>query len=150
MGRLLETTRYVSVVGVLSLLVASVAAFGWGVVKTVIAVIAIINSLGKDPSIAVALIEVVDSLLIATALFVFAASMYQLFIEPLGLPGWMLAHDLYELKDKLSGVIILVMAVKFLEHVVEWKDGYESLLFAIAIAVVSAALIALSHFARND
>ena len=150
MGRLLERTRFVSVVGVLSLLVASVAAFGWGVAKTVIAVIVIISSLGKDPSIAIALIEVVDSMLIATALFVFAASMYQLFIEQVGLPGWMLAHDLYELKNKLSGVIILVMAVKFLEHVVEWKDGYESLLFALAIAAVSAVLIALSHFVGKD
>lgn len=150
MGRLLERTRYISVVGVLSLLVASVAAFGWGAVKAVSAIMAIITSYGKDPFIAVLLIEVVDSLLIATALFVFSASMYELFINKLALPNWMLAHDLYELKNKLGGVIILVMVVKFLEHLVEWKDGYESLLFAIAIAVVSAALIALSHFVRKD
>ena len=53
------------------------------------------------------------------------------------LPDWMLAHDLNELKDKLGGVIILVMVVKFLEHLVEWEDPQGSLFFAIAVAVVS-------------
>jgi uncharacterized membrane protein YqhA len=150
MARLLLNARYVSIIGVISLLLASLAAFAWGAVKTVNAVIIIITSYGQDKFIAVSLIEIVDSLLIATALFVFAASMYELFINKLTLPGWMLAHNLYELKDKLGGVIILVMVVKFLEHLVEWKNAYESLLFAIAIAVVSAALIALSYFGKKD
>jgi hypothetical protein len=46
-------------------------------------------------------------------------------------------------------VIILVMVVKFLEHLVEWKAAFDSFLFALAVAVVSAALIALGHFARK-
>jgi uncharacterized membrane protein YqhA len=150
MGRLLESTRYASIIGVISLLVASIAAFAWGAVKTIRAVIIIITSYGQDKFIAVSLIEIVDSLLIATALFVFAASMYELFISKLALPNWMLAHDLYELKEKLGGVIILVMVVKFLERLVEWKDPYNSLLFAVAIAFVSAAIIALNHFSRRE
>lgn len=150
MGKLLEKTRYISIVGVISLLLASVAAFGWGAVKTVGTIIAIVASYGKDPFIAVSLIEIVDSLLIATALFVFAVSMYELFIDKLALPAWMLAHDLYELKNKLGGVVILVMVVKFLEHLVEWTDPYGSLLFALAVTLVSAALIALGRFGGKD
>ena len=150
MGRLLEKTRYLGIVGIVSLLLASVAAFGWGAVKTVNVIIVIATSYGQDPDIADSLIELVDNFLIATALFVFGVSMYELFINKLALPDWMLAQNLHELKDKLGGVIILVMAVKFLEHLVEWKDPYDSLLFAIAVAVVSAALIALSHFGGKD
>ena len=150
MGKLLEKTRYLAIVGVISLLLASMTAFVWGVVKTYNAVIVIATSYGKDPYIAISLIELVDSFLIATALYIFAVSMYELFIDKLALPDWMLAHNLHELKSKLGGVIILVMVVKFLEHLVEWKDPYSSLLFAIAVAVVSAALIALSHFGGKD
>ena len=149
MGNLLSKSRYISLVGVLSLLLASLVAFAWGAAKTVKAISVIAASYGQDPYIAVALIELVDSFLIATALFVFAVSMYELFVSPVGLPDWMLAHDLPELKDKLGGVIILVMVVKFLEHLVEWKDAFDSFLFALALAVVSAALIALGHFARK-
>ena len=68
-----------------------------------------------------ALIAVVDVFLIATVLFVVAVSLYEMFIGDLKLPEWMVAHNLYELKSKLSGVIILVMAMKFLEKLVDWK-----------------------------
>ena len=150
MAKLLEKSRYLGLVGIVSLLLASVAAFGWGAVKTVGVIVSIVASGGKDPYIAVALIQLVDSFLIATALFVFAVSMYEMFIEKIGLPEWMLANNLPELKEKLGGVIILVMVVTFLEHLVEWSAPYDSFLFAIAVAVVSAALVALSRFGGKE
>jgi uncharacterized membrane protein YqhA len=150
MRAILDRAKYVSLVGVISLLLAAVAAFGWGAAKTVKTILLIITSYGQDPYITVSLIELVDAFLIATALFIFAASMYRLFISDLALPNWMLANNLYELKDKLGGVIILVMAVKFLEHLVEWRDAYGTLLFAVAVAVVSAAIIAMSYFNEKD
>lgn len=150
MGRLLEKSKYLGVIGVLSLLLASLTAFLWGAAKTVRAILSIAGSYGQDPYIAVSLIELVDSFLIATALFVFAVSMYEMFIADIALPEWMLAKNLPQLKDKLGGVIILVMVVTFLEHLVEWKAPYESMLFAIAVGVVSAALIALSRFGGKE
>ena len=150
MERLLEKTRYLAFVGIISLLLASVAAFGWGAVKTFNAIMLIITSTGKDSYIAVSLIELVDSFLIAIALLMFSVSMYELFVGKLDLPDWMLAHNLHELKTKLSSVIVLVMAVKFLERLVEWKNPNDSLFFAIAISVVAATLIAFSYFGKKD
>ncbi len=150
MSKLIEKTRYIGLVGVISLLLASAAAFLWGVVKTFNAVMLIVTSLGKDPHIVIGLIDLVDSFLIATALFVFAVSMYELFIGDVNMPQWMLAHNLHELKEKMGGVIILVMVVQFLEHLIEWKSGNETMLFAIAVAVVSAALIALGRFGGKE
>ena len=150
MGKLLEKTRYLGYIGVIALLFAALAAFGWGVVKTVNVISVIIASYGKDSYITVMLIEVVDSFLIATALYVFSVSMYELFIGKLALPNWMVAHNLHELKEKLGGVIILVMAVKFLEHLVEWTDPNASLLFAISVTLVSASLIALGYFGGKE
>ncbi|MBK9924583.1 MAG: YqhA family protein [Anaerolineales bacterium] len=150
MGRLLEKTGYLAYIGIISLLLASVVAFGWGAVKTFNAIMLIITSYGKDSSIAVSLIEIVDSFLIAIALQIFSVSMYELFVGKLNLPDWMLAHNLHELKTKLSSVIVLVMAVKFLERLVEWKNPNDLLFFAIAISVVAAALIAFSYFGKKD
>lgn len=150
MGSLLEKTKYLGLIGVISLLVAAIAAFIWGAIKTVNAIIGMISSYGKDAFIAVQLIELVDAFLIATALYVFAVSLYEMFIAKIALPEWMLANNLPELKDKLGGVIILVMVVTFLEHLVEWSVPYDSLLFAIAITLVSGALIALSRFGNKE
>lgn len=121
-GRLLEKTRYLAIVGISSLLLASVVAFGWGAVKTVNVMTLIVTSYGQDPYIAISLVELVDSFLIAIALLILSVSMYKLFIGKLSLPDRMLAHNLHELKTKLSSLIVLVMAVKFLDHLVEWKD----------------------------
>jgi uncharacterized membrane protein YqhA len=150
MGRLLEKTRYLAVIGIISLLLASVAAFAWGAVKTFNALMLIITSYGKDAYIAVSLIELVDGFLIAIALLVFSVSMYELFVGKLNLPDWMLAHNLHELKIKLSNLIILVMAVKFLEQLVEWKNPNDSLFFALAISAVAATLIFFGTFGEKS
>ena len=150
MERWLQRSKYISIVGILCLLLASVIAFVWGAVTTINTLVAIIASGGKDPRIAVALIGLVESFLIATALFVFAVSMYEMFVNKIGLPAWMLADDLPELEEKLGGVIILVMVVKFVEHLVEWNAPTDLFLFAVAISIVSIALIALSRFRPKE
>lgn len=138
------------VVATLALWVATVAAIGWGVSKTIMALQAIITSYGQDALIALKLIQVMDAFLVAIALFVFAASIYELFIADLDLPEWMLAHNLYELKVKLSSVIILVIAIKFLEKLLEEKDGQTLLYHGLAVTLVAAALIAFGYFGKKD
>lgn len=147
---IIERSRYLAIIGVISLLLASFAAFAWGTIKTVTTTLLVIQTLGKDPAVTIELIEILDSFLIATAILMFAASLYELFIGKLDMPEWMLAHDLYELKAKLSSMIVLVMAVKYLQKLIEIKDGMELLQRGIAIAVVSAALIAFGYFGKKD
>jgi len=147
---LLERSRYLALIGIISLLVASFAAFAWGTIKTVTTTLLVAQTLGKDTAITIELIELIDIFLIATTILIFAASLYELFIGKLDLPEWMLAHDLYELKTKLSSMIVLVMAVKYLQKLIEVKDGQELLQRGIAVAVVSVALIAFGYFGKKD
>ena len=150
MAQVLHASRYIVFIGVVSLLLSSAAAFIWGLINAVNAVALIFVSYGQDSTIAIALIEVVDSVLIASVLLVSAVSLYEIFVAPIGLPSGMVAHNLYELKGKLSGIVVLVMALKFLEHLVEWKDASETLSYAIAITAVSSALIALSFLGNKE
>jgi uncharacterized membrane protein YqhA len=103
-----------------------------------------------DLSITVELVEIVDSFLIATTLLIFSVSLYELFIDKLNLPDWMLAHDLYDLKTKLSSMIVLVMGVKFLEKLLNVKDATALLQIGIATALMSAVLIAFGYFGKKD
>ena len=124
--------------------------FFWGGLKVVFIVINLIKTYGKDLSGAIALIEIMDIFLIATALLVFSVGIYELFIGDIELPEWLVIRNLHDLKAKLGSVIILVMAVTFLKHLVEWRDPQGTFYFGIAVAVVSAALIAFSHFGGKD
>ena len=147
---ILERSRYLAIVGVLSLLMASLAAFAWGVLKTYNVLILIVSSLGADKAITIKLIELVDGFLVATAILIVTVSLYELFIGEINVPEWMLAHNLYELKGKLSSMIVLVMAVKFLEMFMEAEDANELLLRAVAVTLVSAVLIAFGYFGKKD
>jgi uncharacterized membrane protein YqhA len=147
---ILERSKYLALIGVIALLLAAVAAFAWGTLKTVDTVSLVISSLGRDKAITVELIEIVDSFLIATALLIFSVSLYELFIDKLNLPEWMLAHDLHELKTKLSSMVVLVMAVKFLEKLLDVKDAASLLQIGAAITLMSAVLIAFGYFGKKD
>ncbi len=150
MKYILERSKYLALIGVIALLFAAAAAFIWGTLKTVDTISLVLSSMGRDKAITVELIEIVDSFLVATAVLIFATSLYELFIDKLDLPEWMLAHDLYELKTKLSSMIVLVMAVKFLEKLLDVKDANALLQIGIATALMSAVLIAFGYFGKKD
>jgi uncharacterized membrane protein YqhA len=147
---ILEKSKYLALIGVIALLFSAVAAFLWGTFKTVNTIYLVFSSVGMDKSIAVEFVEIVDGFLIATAVLIFAVSLYELFIDKLDLPDWMLAHNLYDLKAKLSSMIVLVMGVKFLEKILDVKDTNDLLRIGIATALMSAVLIAFGYFGRKD
>ena len=128
--RMLEGSRYLVLLGVFSSLVASLAAFLWGVGKTGGVILGLVRSGGQDPLTVVRLIELMDKFLIAVGLYIFAVGLYELFIEPLDLPAWLAIHDLHDIKSRLSQILVLFMSVTFLEHLVEWKDPIATLYFA--------------------
>lgn len=150
MHRFLEKSRYLILIAVVFSLFASLAAFAWGAVKTVSIVFSLLSTYGKDPAAAISLIALMDAFLIAAALLIFSLGMYELFIHDIDLPGWLVVHNLHDLKAKLGSVVVLVMAVTFLEHLIEWSDPLGTLYFGISVAVVSAALIAFGHFGGKD
>jgi uncharacterized membrane protein YqhA len=146
----LEKSRYLVVIAVLASLAAALGAFGWGAFKTWHAILFLFESGGTDPLGAIKLIELMDAFLIATALLIFAIGLYELFVQDVDMPPWLVVHSLHDLKVKLGSVIILVMAVNFLSHLAEWRDARETLEFGLAVGVVAAALIAFGHFGEKD
>jgi len=148
--KLLEKSNYLVLIAVFSSLLASVAAFVWGAVKSVKVIIDIIINIGSEANFIVPLIEVMDIFLIATVLFIFSLGMYELFIGKLSLPQWLVIKNLHDLKVKLSSVVIMVMGIHFLKHLVEWQDPQGTLLFGISVTVVSAALIAFSYIGSKS
>lgn len=121
MEKLLEKSKNLILIAVVSLLVASVVAFLWGAVKTITIILDLVISYGKEPLVATSLIELMDTFLIATAFFIFAVGMYELFIKDINLPEWLVIQNLHDLKAKLCSVIILVMAVTFLNTLLNGK-----------------------------
>lgn len=92
-------------------------------------------------ALALSMIEVVDLFLLGTVFYIVALGLYELFIDDtLELPSWLEIHSLDDLKNKLVGVVIVVLAVLFLGQIVAWDGRRDLLGFGAAIAMVIAAL----------
>jgi uncharacterized protein (TIGR00645 family) len=142
MNRIVAASRYLALIGVVFGLVAALAAFGWGGYKTVTLVVHLVQ--GQMSGMAVALVQVMDAFLIAAGLLIFALGLYELFVGDIDLPEWLVIHDLDALKSKLAGIIVLVMAVTFLERLETHEDGRDIFYSGAGIAVVAATMIWLS------
>ncbi|MDB4964376.1 MAG: putative rane protein YqhA [Myxococcales bacterium] len=147
MNRIVAASRYLALIGVLFGLVATLAAFGWGGYKTVALVIHLVQ--GEMTGMAVALVQVMDAFLIAAGLLIFSLGLYELFVGHTELPEWLVIQDLDALKSKLAGIVVLVMAVSFLERLETHEDARDIFYTGIGVAVVSAAMIWLGASKRK-
>lgn len=92
-------------------------------------------------TLAVEFIELIDLFLLGTVLYIVALGLYELFIDDrLPMPRWLLIRDLDDLKDKLLGVVIVLLGVTFLGKVVTWNGDRSIIYFGVAIAAVIASL----------
>jgi len=141
-NRAIASARYLALAGVLFGLVAALAAFVWGGLKTVLLVIKLAH--GELEGMAVGLVQVMDGFLIAAGLLIFALGLYELFIGEIELPAWLTIRDLDSLKAKLAGVIVMVIAVTYLERLESGSDGRGLLEAGVGAALVSAVLVWMS------
>ncbi len=143
--RLLSKSRYLIFAAVICTLVAATALLTYGVLETAAIVRSILDSSisgpkgGKD--LILASIELTDLFLLATVLYVIAVGLFELFVDDrLDLPAWLEIRDLHDLKEKLIGVIVVVLGVVFLGQVVTWDGERDLLGYGAGIALVIAAL----------
>jgi uncharacterized membrane protein YqhA len=86
-------------------------------------------------------IELIDVFLLGTVLYITALGLYELFVDPeLPMPRWLKIRDLDELKEKLIGVIIVLLAVTFLGSAVTWRGEARFLEYGAAIGIVIGML----------
>ena len=140
-SRVVGLTRYFVLAPIAGLAVAAM-------VMTIVAVIDVakITSLAfaehvEVSKVVVGFIEVADIFLLAVVLYIMSVGLYELFIDDtLPLPAWLAIHNLDDLKEKLVGVVIVVLAVFFLGRVIEAHEAIEVLYLGGGIALVIAAL----------
>jgi uncharacterized membrane protein YqhA len=141
----LRSSRFLVLAAVLGALAAACALFAYGVAETVV-VIGDAVSKGEVSSkgakaLTLAFIEIVDLFLLGTVLLMISLGLYELFIDSnLELPEWLHIRTFDDLKHKLVGVVIVVLAVLFLGFVVSWDGSKDLLPIGAAIAMVIAAL----------
>lgn len=149
---LLSLSRNIVVIPVVVLVLAAFGAFVYGTAVFVHAIGEVIarpfpvgNRIGL-------FLFVVDLFLIGATLLIAAIGFFELFIDRIGhegghrMPQWLHMSDLDDLKARVISMIVLVVAVAFVETVVDEAAGLEVLELGGGIALVVAALVAFVRF----
>jgi uncharacterized membrane protein YqhA len=135
------TTRYFIIIPITGLAVAALVMTGVAVVDVVKICMSLFGGHVAISKLVVGFIEVADVFLLAVVLYIMAVGLYELFIDDsLPLPGWLVIHDLEDLKEKLVGVVIVVLAVFFLGRVIESENALDLLYMGLGIAAIIASL----------
>ena len=157
--RLLGWSRLLVLLAVVGSFIASATLMVYGVMRSVGIIVDLLDHVGDDlvtseqhgKELIAHAIAIVDMFLMGTVLFIVAAGLYQLFIDPrTALPEWLRIRSLNDLKTLLTGVIIVALLVTFLGSAVGWSAGSDIVYLGLAVAaVVVAANISLRIFGEH-
>lgn len=144
LAKVVGWTRYLVLAPVFGLFLSAIVLTGLAVVDLFgITAGVFTGSLELKKSL-VAFIELADVFLLAVVLYIMSLGLYELFIDDrLPLPKWLEIHTLEDLKEKLVGVVVVVLAVFFLGNVIESRQPLDVLMLGGGIAAV---IFALTYF----
>jgi uncharacterized membrane protein YqhA len=145
MRRLVEHSRFLVLGGVVAALIAVVVAFAAAGLKLAKLIMQLIHG---DAAVSLGLLQTVDVILIGAALLITAVGLYQLFVGKVELPEGIGGYDFDTLKQKLASVVVLVMAVNFVEQLETAEDPRRLLVSGVSIALMSGVLISFIIFTR--
>lgn len=145
MKKILGMTRYAVVVPAIASIIGALLLMGQGSVEMVKVVI---DALADGASLKETIVDVltaVDAILLGTVLLVIGYGLYELFIDAdIEVPLWLRVRDLDDLKSKLIGVVVAIVAVVFVGVFVDSNRADEVISYGVG---AGALVVGLAVFA---
>jgi len=154
LAELIGRTRFIVLVAVVSVILVSVALFmigaGLAVQGIVGASVSALSGQLTATSVTVDLLEVVSVMLKAVVFYLIGVGFYSLFIAPLNLTAALGIRSFNDLEIKVVSVVVVIMAVTYLEHFIRWDQAVETLLYGLSLGVVVAALVFFQMHSHSE
>jgi uncharacterized membrane protein YqhA len=98
----------------------------------------------------ISFLEIVTVMLKAVFFYLIGVGFYSLFISPLNVTVAMGVETLNDLETKVISIIIVIMAVNFLERFIQHEAAPDVLMSAGALGVVVAALVLFKVYTNRE
>lgn len=138
--RAVGATLHLVLIAVVGFGALSLVTSVWAVAKTVKLVGDLLDGGWRTSAALVALLQAVDVYLLAVVLLIVAVGLYELFIDDLDLPGWLVVHSFDELKKSIIDVLVVFVAVRGIEELFTTPDAADRLMSVGAVALLIGAL----------
>ena len=153
-GAIIGRSRYVVIIAVVAVMLLSVSLFLLGTISTVQSVVRawrdlIMRGDTGGTALVVETLAVIGVMLRAVVFYIIGVGLYSLFIKPLNLTTALGVETLADLEAKVISVVVVILAVRFLQEFVQWRQPVELAYFGGTMAVVIAALVLFQYNGRR-
>jgi len=141
MRKVMGLTRFSVFVPALASILGALLLMAQGSVAIVQAVISVFADQTPLKDTVVSVLTAVDALLLGTVLLVIGYGLYELFVDSeIEVPEWLHIRNLEDLKSKLIGVVVAIIAVIFVGVLVDSSRAADVLSFGVGAGAVVLAL----------
>jgi uncharacterized membrane protein YqhA len=151
MKKLMSVTRYAVFIPALASIVGALLLMAQGSYAMVMAVVdAVTENYGLKATI-VEVLTAVDAILLGTVLLVIGYGLYELFIDAeLDVPLWLRVNNLDDLKSKLIGVVVAIIAVVFVGVFVDSNRTEDVIAYGVGAGALVTGLAIFAYATRNQ
>lgn len=150
MRRLIELSRFVVAVPAVASIVGAFILMAIGTWEIVLSFMKFLDTGVELKASVVSILTAIDTLLLATVLLVIGYGLYELFVDSnVNLPPWLEIRTLDDLKAKLIGVVVAIIAVVFLGELVDATEPNNVMLIGIGAGSIVLGLAAFTYATRK-
>jgi uncharacterized membrane protein YqhA len=151
MRKILGLTRYAVIVPSIAAILGALLLMAQGSVSIVMVIVdAVLNDAYLKDTI-VDVLTAVDAILLGTVLLVIGYGLYELFVDTrLEVPAWLQVRDLDDLKSKLIGVVVAIIAVVFVGVFVDANRASDVVSYGLGAGALVAGLALFAYATRKD
>ena len=151
MRKIVGLTRYTVFIPAIAAMIGALLLMAQGSIAIIVAVI---NSLRQFPPLKDVIVEVltaVDGILLGTVLLVIGYGLYELFVDTkIEVPTWLEIKDLDDLKSKLIGVVVAIIAVVFVGVMVDSTRASDVVSYGVGAGALVLGLAVFALATRKN
>ena len=151
MKRILGLTRFAVVVPAIASIIGALLLMAQGSISMVTVVIEAISNGSSLKESIVDVLTAIDAILLGTVLLVIGYGLYELFIDAdIEVPLWLRVNNLDDLKSKLIGVVVAIIAVVFVGVFVDSNRSEDVISYGVGAGALVVGLAIFAFATRKD
>lgn len=151
MKKLFGATRYAVLIPSLASILGALLLMALGSYEMVLVIIDSITNESSLKESIVSVLTAVDAILLGTVLLVIGYGLYELFIDAeLPVPLWLRVYDLDDLKSKLIGVVVAIIAVVFVGIFVDAKRSADVISYGVGAGALVVGLAIFAYATKKE
>jgi len=151
MRKILGLTRYAVIVPAIASIIGALLLMAQGSIAMVMVVIETISQASPLKESIVEVLTAIDAILLGTVLLVIGYGLYELFIDTdIQVPQWLQVNDLDDLKSKLIGVVVAIIAVVFVGVFVDSNRAGDVVSYGLGAGALVLALAVFAYATKKD